>query len=381
MQAKVVIIGGGLSGLIATWQLSQAGVGVVLLEARNRFGGRAFTIQQDGADCDMGPSWFWEGQPLIDRLLTHFGISYYEQYSNGAVLIEDAHGTITQSPMRSPMFGSRRIAGGMSQLVNAIVAEIPASQRLLEHTVTGILRNGEGVQVDVTHPTGTVQIQAEQVAVAIPLRLASELNFSPNLPSDVHQILAQTPTWMAGHAKFFAVYDKAFWRENGLCGTAISRRGPLAEIHDASPHIGDIFSLFGFVGISAEHRLQIGRDSLIEMALNQLGALYGDAALNPKATYLQDWSTEDFTANQADRTAQTRHPNYGFKINLGDDWNGKLDFIVSETAPTNSGLVEGALEAGLAFAKKTIPLDSLPFSIDESITHTASMDWDWLLKD
>ena len=80
----VVIIGSGISGLTAAWQLQSAGREVVLLEARDRIGGRVLTLDSRGtasgglgAQCDMGPSWFWQGQPMIARLLDKFAISHH----------------------------------------------------------------------------------------------------------------------------------------------------------------------------------------------------------------------------------------------------------------------------------------------------------------
>lgn len=378
MKSDIVIIGGGMSGLAATWQLQRSGLDVTLLEARERFGGRVLTMDRGQADCDLGPSWFWEGQPLIASLLEHFGLSYYEQYSDGAVLVEQADGQLMQSPYQSPMLGSRRIEGGINSLADALVNEIEPSQRLLEHVVTGLRLDGDSIIIDVKNATGTLQIEAQQVAIAMPLRLAAQLDFSPALPSKTLATLRQTPTWMAGHAKFFAVYDKPFWREDGFCGTAISRRGPLAEIHDASPNSGNAYSLFGFVGLTPADRLRMGRDQLIEAAVAQLVRLFGEAAQQPKSVYLQDWSAETFTASQADQAPQTRHPHYGLAIDLHDAWQDKLAFIVSETAQTNSGLIEGALEAGLSFAK-SMTAKNIALSDEARLPHTASMDWDWFL--
>jgi monoamine oxidase len=47
---KVIVIGAGLAGLSAAYELSQAGHEVTVLEARTRPGGRVFTIRGQFAD-------------------------------------------------------------------------------------------------------------------------------------------------------------------------------------------------------------------------------------------------------------------------------------------------------------------------------------------
>ena len=180
---------------------------------------------------------------------------------------------------------------------------------------------------------------------------------------------------MAGHAKFFAVYDRPFWREAGLCGSAISRRGPLAEIHDASPKNEATFSLFGFVGLDGPSRRQLSRDEFGKLALEQLAQLFGDAALSPIQIYYQDWSTELYTAAAADQQPQTRHPQYGLTLDLGEGWGNQLHFISSESSYRNGGLIEGALEMGIGYAQK---VTGLMRNAEEGTDHKASMDWDWL---
>ncbi len=353
MQTDILIIGGGVSGLIATWQLRSAGINASLMEARTRFGGRVLTVRgDDGADCDLGPSWFWPGQPLMAILLNHFNIPSYEQFADGAVLLQKMDGRIERTADVSPMAGSLRVQGGINRLTDAIITEIDASHRFLEHVVTRLSIAGDGITVDAMGPSGKIQVQTRQVAVAIPPRLAADLTFSPNLPPETMQALAATPTWMAGQAKFFAIYAEPFWRKKGLCGTAISQYGPLAEIHDASPHSGSTFTLFGFSGLDARSRANMGRSEFIRQARVQLAMLFGKEANRPKAVYLQDWSTERFTANKADCNPQTHHPQYGLHLQLGTSWDGKLEFISTETSFSNGGLIEGAVEAGLRFSKR-----------------------------
>ncbi len=378
MQTDTIIIGGGLSGLSAAWQLQRAGLKVSLLEARPRFGGRVLTLDvEPGAECDLGPSWFWPGQPLVAGLLNHFNIPYFEQYADGALLFQYADGTVVKAVDRSPMTGSLRIDGGVGRLAEAIANEIDPANRFLNHVVTGLTIEDDAIMVDVVAPSGAMMWRAQRVAVAMPPRLGAALTFMPDLPADARQILAETPTWMAGHAKFFAVYEKSFWRAQGLCGTVISRRGPLAEIHDASPASGRVFCLFGFSGLDAESRARMGQAEFMRQATAQLVALFGEEAGRPSAVHFQDWSTEAYTAGPADRRSQTRHPQYGLDLQLGTAWAGKLDFISTETSFSNGGLIEGALEAGLRFARR-VTGSNASLSDGPVTPHNASMDWDWL---
>lgn len=68
-QADVIIIGAGAAGLMAGRELIKAGKTVILLEARNRIGGRI--NQHTGAEFIHG------NQPLTQALLNEAGIPYY----------------------------------------------------------------------------------------------------------------------------------------------------------------------------------------------------------------------------------------------------------------------------------------------------------------
>lgn len=369
-----MIIGGGLSGLVATWLLRSAGINACVMEARTRFGGRILIAEGNvAAQCDLGPSWFWPGQPLMASVLKHFNIPSYQQFVDGAVLFQKQDGGTEKIDAVSPMTGARRIQGGVSHLTDVIADEIEASSRYAAHEVTGLSVNNSVITVDAVGSSGKLQVQANQVALAIPPRLAAELTFAPELPTTTIQTLRDTPTWMAGHAKFFAIYDKPFWREQGLCGTVISQHGPLSEIHDASPNSEKAFSLFGFSGLDAESRASMGEAEFIKQAIAQLVTLFGDEASRPQKIHFQDWSTETFTANVADRKSPDHHPQYGLNLPLESPWQSRLAFISTETSFNSGGLMEGALEAGLRYAKSITDMRTSP--VDDAFRPlTANMD-------
>jgi polyamine oxidase len=70
---RVVVVGAGISGLVAARALRLSGVDVVVVEGRDRIGGRTHTIELGGAAVDLGGSWIHDGAgspmlPLVDAL-------------------------------------------------------------------------------------------------------------------------------------------------------------------------------------------------------------------------------------------------------------------------------------------------------------------------
>jgi polyamine oxidase len=63
---RVLVVGAGMSGLTVANALTAAGVECVVLEARDRIGGRLHTVDVGGCPVDMGGSWIQmpDGNPL-----------------------------------------------------------------------------------------------------------------------------------------------------------------------------------------------------------------------------------------------------------------------------------------------------------------------------
>ncbi|MEZ2190270.1 NAD(P)/FAD-dependent oxidoreductase [Corynebacterium sp. CCM 9204] len=70
---KVIVIGAGFAGLAAARELETAGIEVVIHEARNRIGGRAWTDTRLGQPLEMGATWVHWHQPHVWSEITRYG--------------------------------------------------------------------------------------------------------------------------------------------------------------------------------------------------------------------------------------------------------------------------------------------------------------------
>ena len=355
----MAIVGGGLAGLVAAWRLLQQGVrDVVLLEARTTLGGRILSVDAAGMDVDMvesaldrfdlGPSWFWPAlQPLFDRLIAELGLQPFGQFEDGDLLVERSAQT---PPLRTQAFASEppamRLLGGTGGLVAALHARLDPSIVRTGQTVRQLRRVADRVELTVDDAAGTPTIwQVEQVLLALPPRLAaSRLQFEPALPAELARRWRATPTWMAPHAKYVAVYEKPFWREQALSGSARSSIGPMGEIHDVSMPGGHA-ALFGFLGVPARMRRQVTDEVLRAHCRAQLARLFGERAGTPVGDALKDWAADPLTATDDDQDAAGHHAAAPSSSADEGAWQGRLVGIGSEWSPQFPGYLAGAVDA------------------------------------
>ena len=90
IEADVCVVGAGYAGLTAAWRLQQAGRSVVVLEARDRVGGRAWTYQlDDGTPIDRGAGWLAPYHDAALRVAAELGVSTYKTWVKGKHLLVD----------------------------------------------------------------------------------------------------------------------------------------------------------------------------------------------------------------------------------------------------------------------------------------------------
>jgi len=82
--AQVIVIGAGFAGITAALRLIEKGVDVVVLEARDRVGGRVYGVANDrGIHVELGAQWIGPSMKRIHRLIEQEGLTKVDTYTHG----------------------------------------------------------------------------------------------------------------------------------------------------------------------------------------------------------------------------------------------------------------------------------------------------------
>lgn len=74
----VIVIGAGFAGLIAARECAHRGLKVLLLEARDRVGGRTFDMDYDGSHIELGGTWIHWAQGYVWEEFSRYGLNIRE---------------------------------------------------------------------------------------------------------------------------------------------------------------------------------------------------------------------------------------------------------------------------------------------------------------
>ncbi len=234
-----------------------------------------------------------------------------------------------------------RFAGGPQQLSQRLAKKL-GSAVTLGAAVTAIERRKK-----VTVHTKTDAFDARRVILAIPKTLIARIAHSPPLPPSYDQYLQRQP--MGSVVKVNAIYEKPFWRDQGLSGTATSDTGPIQITYDNSPPDGSPGVLVGFMEGNHSRGLLGASDApRRKAALECFVRYFGQEAASPTGYVDQVWAREPFT-----RGAYGSFNPPGVLTALGAAVTGPvgpLHFAGADYADQWPGYMDGAIRSGAAAA-------------------------------
>ena len=454
LHADVVIVGAGFAGLTAARRLRAGGAKVVVLEARNRVGGRAHNLPIGGGEItELGATFIGPTQDRIAALAAEMGVGTFPTYDTGdniylqgstrlrfsdtgitgtappdPVILPDLALTIarldqmaTEVPVDAPwsapnakaydsqtlaswidansitpqfkelvkvatrpIFGAdpdelsllfvlfyiaasgnesnvgtfernfntrggaqeTRFVGG-SQVICDRMAKALGKRLLLRSPVKRIRQLKRGVVVESKRAT----VHADRVIVAIPPTLTGEIKFKPEVPPQRRGLVERLPQGQL--TKVTAIYDRPFWRDQGLTGQVISDRAPLNVTFDDSPESGSLGVVFGFVGgDSARDFAKLDPSGRRAAALANLVEYFGPEAASPTDYFETAWKSERWT-----RGCPVAIAGPGVLTRYGEALRepvGRIHWAGTETSTFWNGYMDGAVRSGERAAQEVL---------------------------
>jgi protoporphyrinogen/coproporphyrinogen III oxidase len=175
---KVIVVGAGIAGLAAAWELTRSGASdVLVLESERRAGGVIVTEHVDGFLIEGGPDGFLAGERDVQVLAHEIGIGDHvvEQRARGTALwngktltpIEEGRAAMLlgiEAKTLEVAAGFRSFAAGMIEPVAVLSRRLGSSVRFAQG-VAGLTREGDRWRLAIT---GGSAHEADAVILALP---------------------------------------------------------------------------------------------------------------------------------------------------------------------------------------------------------------------
>jgi putrescine oxidase len=240
----------------------------------------------------------------------------------------------------------KRVVGGLQQV------PLHLAERLGDDVLLGQpVRTLEWGDAGVTAIADNVTVRARFAILALAPVLYSRISFVPPLPRRQHQMHQHLS--MGFVIKVHAVYDRPFWREQGLSGTAFSPYELSHEAYDNTNHGDERGTLVGFVSDQhADDVFRLSAEERKERILESLSHYYGPEAKNPIVYFESDWGSEEWT-----RGAYAASFDLGGLSRYGEYLRepiGPIHLACSDMAGAGYQHVDGAIRMGRLAAQNII---------------------------
>ncbi|MGE5703063.1 MAG: FAD-dependent oxidoreductase [Clostridia bacterium] len=317
-EPDVIVVGAGIAGLAAAHSLQANGRKVLVLEARDRFGGRIWTDYSLKTPLDLGASWL-------------HGIDY----GNPVPFLAELYDMANQSDFFK---GFDKVLG---KLANGLDIR-------LNQTVHFIGHNDNGVRI----ATQAGSFEAKHAVVTLPLGVlkSGTITFQPALPERKLQAVEHLETGLIN--KLYLQFSTPFWDrdasqiivENGTDG--VNRYLNLYK-YTSQPLL-----LATFTAASGERAEAKSDKQLVDEAMAGLRQKYGEHIPDPVNSRVTRWAADPFS-----RGAYSLHSPRSSAEDmaaLAEAVDNRLFFAGEATNPDHYATVHGAYLSGLREAEKIL---------------------------
>jgi monoamine oxidase len=392
---KAVVIGAGFAGLVAADELQRGGAEVVVLEARDRVGGRVWSRRlPNGAVVEMGAEFLLPGNTAIRELAERLGLGlwdkgmrYGRREPRGGIgvtpselddAVEAAGRALASAPadLSAARFfdeldaapGAREVLLARTEISSANTADRVAARDIggIAHidddpapSIAGgnqgiALRLAEGLDVRLETPVERVawseggspavrvhagggELEADVCVIAVPATVLGEIAFEPALPGAVTDALAAV---LYGHAAKLFVPLRSPAPPTAVM--AVAERYWTWTATGEGDEVQPVVNAFSGSPPALE---RLGVTSGPETWLDSLTRLRPELDLDTEAALLSTWSGDPWV-----RAAYSTSPPVEL-AELSARPTGPLAFAGEHLGGPFAALMEGAIRSGRSAAQ------------------------------
>ena len=235
---KVIIIGAGMAGLSAGYELTQLGHQVTILEARARPGGRVHTLREpfdDGLYAEAGAARIPEDHNLTLKYVKLFNLPLEPMYPSQLSALKFDSGMMRKTEMDGftevlgKTFGSEldgspsrwsKIKGGNDLLPRAFAAHL-SDKIHYESPVVKIDQDQNRVSATFVRKGKQETVSGDRLLCAVPFSLLRNIELPANFPDKKRKAINEVR--YDAVTRVYLQAKKRSWEEKGLSGFAFTK--------------------------------------------------------------------------------------------------------------------------------------------------------------
>jgi monoamine oxidase len=352
---KIIVIGAGMSGLVAAYELVRVGHDVTILEARDRIGGRVLTIRSPFSNnhfAEGGAARIKPSHNLTLGYANHFNLNLDPFYATSGDYVNMSNGNreiISNNTYLNTSYGSilrneyLKIRGGSDLLPHSFYNSSALNNKIyLGVPVTSIHQQNNNVTVQTSNGN---QFIADRVLCTVPITVLNKIQFTPPL-SPEKQTAMNGGYRYAPSTRVYMQFQNRFWENESLNGWGNSDipEEIWQPTWDLAGSTGIIMSYLRWT--AAQEMDALSEEERINYILSRWENIFPGAASSLQSGVSQSWAEEEWSKGAWASPTGSQDAALANHIGLAED---RIHFA-GEHASDDHGWMQGALFSGLRAA-------------------------------